>query len=334
MSDLFKSRSSTVTQDAFMTPEQKAQQAMLSQLASTGKHGDINLGDAYTGSLGDFNQTDTQKLAGNRLYDLLNAGNPEGYNTARTTLTGLANNKFNPDDPSSGYAAFQRQVARAGGVANDALNREAAITGDRYSTAIGRNKADLGAQLNDQLASKLGDLYNAAQDRSLNAANSLGNLETMQGNNTRANLAAGFETQQGGLQQLLNTAKAQADYNEFNRQRAEKLSRIDIGQNLLGQKYQWGQQSVTTKAPSIFGQMYGELNPLVGSYNTAKYGASNAPNQSNLADLSKAAIAVASMLGGGVAGAPSGASIGAFGGGTAPAGAKPTNYNNMSFSYL
>lgn len=278
MSGLFKGRSSTTTMDAMLTPEQKAAMATLNSIGQNG-------GDTYTDSLGDFTQTGTQNLSSNKLYELINGGNPAGYDTARTTLTGLANNKFNPDDPSSGYAAYQRQVARAGGVANDALNREAAITGDRYSTSIGRNKADLGAQMNDQLATKLGELYNTAQDRSLNAANALNSLETNQANNIRANLGMGFDASQGGLQNTLNNALAQAKYNEFKRQQDTKLNALN---SVLNKNVDFGIMSSTKESPSIFSSIAGQFSPILGSYNTAKYGATNAPNQANMKDMATA----------------------------------------------
>lgn len=278
MSGLFKGRSSTTTMDAMLTPEQKAAMATLNSIGQNG-------GDTYTDSLGDFTQTGTQNLSSNKLYELINGGNPAGYDTARTTLTGLANNKFNPDDPSSGYAAYQRQVARAGGVANDALNREAAITGDRYSTSIGRNKADLGAQMNDQLATKLGELYNTAQDRSLNAANALNSLETNQANNIRANLGMGFDATQGGLQNTLNNALAQAKYNEFKRQQDTKLNALN---SVLNKNVDFGIMSSTKESPSIFSSIAGQFSPILGSYNTAKYGATNAPNQANMKDMATA----------------------------------------------
>ena len=327
-SDLFKSRSTTVTKDPMLTKEQLQAQQMLAQLASTGSYGGINLGEAYNGSLGDFNQTGTEQLAGGNLLKLLQSGGSQsaGFNTARNTLTGLANNTFNPDDPSSGYAAYSRQVARSGKVANDAINRESAITGDRFSTSIGRQKADLGAQQSDILASKLGELYNTAQDRSLQAAQGLGNLE-LQGNSVDTNnIQQGF--QYGDLQRELNNMQAQAKYSEFIRQREEKLKQIDIGSNLFNRNVQFGEMSTTTKAPSIFSSILGQVNPILGSYNTAKYGAANAPNQSQLSDLVKIAM---SMVGGG---AGAGASSGGFGGGQFSIGNNSANGAMAGFKKL
>lgn len=249
----FKSNKSTVTQQPMMTPEQLKAMQMLSSLGLTGGFGDINLGEAYSGSLGDFNQTQTEGLSGNKLYDLLNSASPAGYDTARNTLTGLANTKFNPDDPSSGFAAYKRQVERATEDSNNVLNREAAITGDRFSNSILRNKQDLAAQQSDLLGTKLADLFNTAQNRALSASSALGNLETQAQNSNLGRIEAGFNL--GGLQRLLNTAKAQADYQEFNRQRDEKLSRIGISQNLFGTQVPYGIMSSTVKTPSPFSEL-------------------------------------------------------------------------------
>lgn len=309
-SDLFKSRSSTTTLDPMLTKEQLQAQQMLQQLGATGSAGGLNLGEAYDGSLGNFDMTGMESMSGNRLYDLLNSGTPEGINTARNTLTTLSDTKFNPDDPSSGFAAYSRQVARATGDANDALNREAAITGDRFSTSIGRQKSDLGAQQSDILATKLGELYNASQNRALQAAQGLGGLEATNENINQSRIGAGF--QYGGLERDLANAEAQAKMKEFNRQRQEKLSRIDILNNVFNKNVQFGQMSTTKEQPSIFSSILGQVNPLVGSYNTAKYGTANAPNQSQLSDLVKVAM---SMFGGGATGGASG-----FSGGTASIG--------------
>lgn len=266
MSGLFKGSSNTVTQEALLTPEQKQAMQQLLQLGTTGSAGNLTLGKAYEGSLGDFNQTGTQQVAGNRLLDLLQSANPSGYDTARNSLTGLANNRFNPDDPSSGYAAYANQANRAFQTSNDVLNRQAAITGDRFSTAIGKDRNNLALQNNDLLATKLADLYNTAQDRSLSASQALGNLETQQGANSRANIAAGFDPLQGGLQNTLNNAQAQASYNEFQRQRNEQLKQIDALNTVYNKNVPFGVMSTTATTPSPFS---GLLNSALGAAGTA-----------------------------------------------------------------
>ena len=108
MSGLFKGRSSTTTLDPMLTQEQIAAQKALTQLGLTGTYGDINLGQGYQGDLGNFDMSAIEGVGQSNLMRLL-----QGNDTARNTLEGLSKVQFNPDDPSSGFAAYQRQVARA-----------------------------------------------------------------------------------------------------------------------------------------------------------------------------------------------------------------------------
>lgn len=284
-SDLFKERSSTTTLDPMLTSEQIQAMKSLGTLGQTGQLGDIKLGEAYQGSLGNFDMSNVERLAGNKLYDLLNSGTSQDFSTARGTFNNLANTQFDPTDPSSGYAAYARQVSRATQDANDALNRDAAITGDRFSTSLGRQKTDLAAQQSDILATKLADLYNTSQNRALAGAQGLVGLGQAQEEVDQGRLGAAFNY--GGLERQLKNAQDQVKYSEFQRSRAEKLSQIDVLNNLFNKSVSFGKMSETTNAPSIFSQIYGQTNPLVGDYNTAKYGSAQAPNQSSMKDLVK-----------------------------------------------
>lgn len=283
-SDLFKKRSDTTTLDPMLTKEQLGAQSILSQLANTGSYGGVTLGDSYGGSLGNFDMSNTESLAGNKLYDLLQSGTPEGINTARNTLTGLANTQFNPDDPSSGFAAYQRQVERASQGSRDALNRDAAVTGDRFSSRLGMQKADLAAQESDMLATKLAELFNTAQNRSLSAANALTGLETANEGINQGRISSGF--QYGGLDRLLKNAEADAKFNEWNRARGEKLKQFDIAGDLFNKNVGFGTMSTTVKQPSIGMSLLGQVSPLAGAYNTAKYG--SVPSQAGLSDITGA----------------------------------------------
>lgn len=266
MSGLFGGSSSTVTQQPLLTPEQQQAMDSLLKLGTTGSNGNITLGTPYTGSLGDFSPTATQGTAGNQLQSLLNSATPAGYTTAENTLSGLANNKFDPNDPSNGYGAFKNQAAMDFNNANNVLNREASITGDRFSTAIGQNKANLAAQNNNTISSQLASLYNTAQDRSLNAATALGSLTSADQGNQRANIAAGLDPLQGGLQNTLNNAAAQASYQEFQRQRNEQLKSIDVLNTVYNKNVPYGVLSSTATTPSPFS---GLLNAALGAAGTA-----------------------------------------------------------------
>lgn len=279
MSGMFKSKKQTVRQEALLTPQQQQMQALLAQLGGTGSAGGITLGQGYDGSLGNFDMSGMEDLANNKLLALLSGG---ANDQARNTLAGLTDTRFNPDDPSSGFSAFQRQLARSGQEGLDAINRDAAITGDRFSSSLGRQKVDLAERQNDILASQLAGLYNTQQDRAMSAAGMLEGLD-------QNRIGAGF--QYGGLERLLKNAEAQAKMGEWQRARSEKLGQFDVAKNLLGQQFQWGVKEITKKSPSTFGAMMGEIMPMVGSYNTHKYGYNT--NQSNLSDGVKMAMSLA-----------------------------------------
>ncbi len=276
MSGLFKGRSSTITQDPMLTQEQLAAQKALMQLGETGSYGGINLGEAYQGDLGNFDMSAIEGLGQSNLMRLL-----QGNDTARNTIEGLAKTQFNPDDPSSGFAAYSRQVARATQGSRDAINRDAAVTGDRFSSRLGQQQADLTAQEGDILATKLADLYNTAQNRALTASTALEGID-------QGRISSAY--QYGGLERLLKNAEAQAKYNEFIRQRTEKLGQIDALQGVFNRNVGFGQMSKTTESPGIFSQMLGEVIPFIGSYNQAKYGADAAPGQLTIGETARALI--------------------------------------------
>ena len=200
------------------TKEQKAAAAALQQLAMSGSFDGINLGEGYGGTLGAYD-TSGQETAYNQLMSLYGGG---ALGTAQDTMTKLTNLEFNPDDPSSGYAAFSRQLARAGEESSDVLNREAAITGSRFGTAIAGEKADLAAQMQDQSGSFLAQLYNQQQNRALQAAQGLTGLAGQQ-----ANIAMSA-SQQAAMVNAIKDQQAKDAYSEYKRQRAEELSRIDL----------------------------------------------------------------------------------------------------------
>jgi hypothetical protein len=254
----FSTKKSTYDPFSAFTPEQRKSIEALMSLASTGTGGGITLGQSYNGALGSYD-TSGQQTAYDQLMSLY-GGSELG--TASDVYTRMANNKFNPDDPSSGYAAYSKALAKAGDVSSSALDREAAITGNRFGTSIGRDKASLSADMQNQRGMFLADLYNQGENRALQGAAGLQSVV-----NTKGNLAEAGSTQA----QLINAVKdAQAKdaLDEYKRTRAEELSRI----GLMQEQWQNPMGSVTSKAPSTFMSMLGEVIPVVGSYNTHQYG--------------------------------------------------------------
>lgn len=239
--------------EPMLTPEQQEAMRLLMQYGQTGQLGNVQAGQGYQGSLGNYQMTGTEQMSLDNLNRLLQGGTPTSLATAERTLTGMADNTFNPQDPSSGYAAFQRQLARATGESNDLINREAAITGSRFGDRILNTKSDLAMQQSDLLASKLAELFNAGQNRALTASQGLTNLAGVGNQIQLDNIRAGTDI--GSLQRLLDTAKAQAQYGEWQRARQERLGAIGGVTDVFNRDIPYGLKSYTDTSSTPWGTL-------------------------------------------------------------------------------
>ena len=257
LASLFGKKKDTELEDA-RTEEQKRAAAALMQLAETGSYGGINLGEAYGGALGSYDTTG-QKTAYDQLMSLYGG---QEMSTASNTLQQLTDLKFNPDDPSSGYAAFSRALAKAGQESSDVLNREAAITGNRFGTAIAGEKANLAADLANQRGSYLANLYQNQRNTALQAAQGLSGLAGQ-----KSNIAQSASQRAAFINEIKNQ-QAQDTYNEYKRQRNEQLSRIDLLQTEANRNPYLGvDTSGTTASPfsSLANSVLGSLGQNIGS---------------------------------------------------------------------
>jgi len=283
LSSLFKPKAGkTITQEAMQTDEQKNAMKMLSDFASTGNFGDYNAGDAYGGSLGDYEMTDATKLGQSQLMDMLKSAMPEAFTMGQQEFKDvLATDKYDPYAKGSLYEGFKRNTMRESQDAKDALQRDLALTGDMYSSDRAKQLGILGERTSNSLQDKLAELYDQYSQRRLSAAQQLGQMgqqeESM--NSNRINLASTI----GDMQRQLNDQKAKAKYADWIRAREEQQSQIDAAKTLFQKDVPYGLKSITgPDKPSTFMSMLGELNPIVGSYNTQKYGYST--NQNSLAN--------------------------------------------------
>ena len=283
LSSLFSPRKGkTITQETMQTDEQKNAMKMLSDFASTGNFGDYNAGDAYGGSLGDYEMTDTTKLGQSQLMDMLKSALPEAFTMGQQEFKDvLATDKYDPYAKGSLYEGFKRNTMRESQDAKDALQRDLALTGDMYSSDRAKQLGILGERTSNSLQDKLAELYDTYSQRRLGAAQQLGTMgqqeESMKSN--RINLASTI----GDMQRQLNDQKAKAQYADWTRARGEQQSQIDAAKTLFQKDVPYGLKSITgPDKPSTFMSMLGELNPIVGSYNTQKYGYST--NQNSLAN--------------------------------------------------
>ena len=235
-----------IKQQDLRTPEQLRAQKILLQMASSG--------NPFTGSLGDFSLTGIEQTAGDQIRRNLGTVNP-AISQAQGFLTNLAGQGFNPEDPS--FQAFERRLARSTRDQADVLNREAAITGNRFGTAIAGEKADLAERQSDILAQTLGNLFNQAQGRSLGASQALGSLglQSEDLEQSQLNQALNF----GALERGLRDAEAKSRYNEFLRQQQTKFSSAGA---VLGASPQLGVREIETQSP--FSQLLNTISFGVG----------------------------------------------------------------------
>lgn len=281
----FSSKSTTYDPMSAYTPQQRQAIQALMSLASTGSGGGITLGEQYGGDLGYYDQTAGELQALSGLQGLVGGQDITG---ARDVYARMAGNKFNPDDPSSGYAAFSRALAKSGAESADVLNREAAMTGSRFGTGIQRQKASLAEDLANQRGMFLADLYNQGENRAMAGAQGLQSLV-----GTQQNLFQQLASQ-AAIERLLKDQQAKERYAEFGRQREEQLMRL----GLMKDQWQNPMGAITKKGPSTLMAMLGEVSPWAGSYNTHKYGYTT--NQTSYRDIINAAMKIfGTQMGGG-----------------------------------
>ena len=251
----FSKKESTFDPMSAFTPEQLKSVQGLQNLANTGTGAGITLGEGFTGSLGEFEQNAGEKAALNRLRGLAGGQNAD-INQARGVFGDAASTSFNPDDPSSGFAAFSRALAKAGREAQDQLNQQAAISGGVFGSGRGRDSASLQADIQNQKGSFLANLFNQSENRKLQGAQGLQGI---------ANQELAFNQQlqqQEAVERQLKDQKAKAELNEFKRSRGEELSRIGLMQKSIQNPL----APITTSSPSLFSQLAPSLIGAVGSF--------------------------------------------------------------------
>ncbi len=276
----------TTTLEPMLTDQQKAAQDALLQFMQTGNIGPYQAGAQYGGSLGDFNMSEAEKVGQSKLMDLINGALPDAFTQGQNELSSVLgpNSIYDPTNPNGVYKAFKAETQQNAKYAQDALNRQLALTGDTYSTNKARSTAQLNTDTTNALNSKLADLYQNYTGQRLNAATGLMNSGvTQEGlNQSRINLANTV----GSLPRLLADAQAKAQYSDWIRQQTEKAGTINAANTLFNKDVPYGLKSITSpKQPSTFMSMLGEISPLIGSYNTAQYGYTT--NQTSLAGAFK-----------------------------------------------
>ena len=234
ISDFFKSKEgTTITQTPMQTTEQTDMMRMLAEFAKTGKFGDYQAGEAYTGKLGEYGMTGLEgegqskmmdmlrslpgmfgagkeqltstmgtepklltagkeslagKLEGGlptgveagegKMLSLLSGERPETLTAGKESLVSsldktpelleagkgtlldlLSSDKFDPYAETGEYEGFKKGVLRESEEAGERLKRDMAITGDLFSTSLGKESGLLQERTSDILTNKMAELY-------------------------------------------------------------------------------------------------------------------------------------------------------------------------------
>ena len=234
------------------TPEQRAAVDQYMQLASTGSGGGITLGEMFGGSLGNFQQSDTSSQA---LQDLIGISGGKGLQQAEDTFSGLASMKFDTDDPSSGFADFQRALQKSTGRSIDTANREAAKSGGFFGSGRQGDIGDIMENQDIQQGQFLSSLFQNTLNQRIAGAQGLQGV---------AGQRAGLQQsifQLGDFQRQLDTEKAKSELQEFTRGRNEELSRIGMMENI----YQNPLGSFKVKEPGLIGELLGAVGTYIGT---------------------------------------------------------------------
>jgi len=252
------SKSTTYDPMSAFTSEQKKSVIGLQNLAATGTGAGITLGGQYGGALGAYDQGQQGLAGGSALQNLL-ASSVTGtgpYGTSKGVYESLAGlGEFNPDDPKWGYDAFNKALTKAGAESASVLERESAITGDRFGTAIQGQKADLAENLNLQRQQKLSNIWQGSQQFAALGAQGLEGLAN------ETSRLSGLNINYDEYQRQLKDTQAKDSLNEFKRARGEELSRIGLMQDERNSPL----GPITTKSPTAFGNLVSTVLDAAGT---------------------------------------------------------------------
>lgn len=256
-SSLLGGKKKKVTQVPLETPEQAQARRDLLAYGQTGKIDGYTAGEAYSGELGDFKLSDTEKAGQGLLSKFVGAGRPELFDRGAQELTNLlTSGKYDPNDPSGEYSTFKRQADRELKDSITKTKRGLAYTGDLYATDAGRQISEQVGKTNEALDSKLAELSDKYITRKLNAIPLAGQMSAQQQQLDLAPVAAAATY--GGEERKLRTAEDTANLTEWIRQRQEKSTRVDALKAVAGQNAQFGVPSATSTIPGPFDSLLGQ----------------------------------------------------------------------------
>ena len=294
--DLFKSKKTTTTQEPMLEEYQKLAgsglgtfiQKYLSQY-EPGKESGL-----------DFSSLGTATGAENTGLDQLNkylasVGTGDLFDASKQqTLDTLGGRYANPNE-----SPFIKSMINLSNMnlqdSIDQSRRSAGSRGTYFTKSAIEGENRLRERANTGLDAVVGDFINQERGRQFAAAPFAQQLDQYANQDVPLSKIHASQTY-GSLPRLLQSAQLEAEYNDFSRKQDELSGVPQAAQSLFGTQVPYGIKSLTTKAPSTFMSMLGELSPIVGSYNTHQYGYDK--NQSTMSDAMKSIMKILNANGG------------------------------------
>lgn len=253
--------SEKVQQVPLETPEQRAARQKLLDAAKSGGFGDVQFGSAidgytpgaplqgftpgsafqgfnagqeYGGALGNYDLSGLESSGLGKVMAALKSGNPALFDTGSNALTDLLNpnSRFDPYSANGEYSPFSTAVDRNTRESMDAVKRNAAFSGNLYSTNTLRSQGDVLDRANTTKASKLAELFTNYTNQKVNAI-PMAFQAAQTGENINRNRTADAFTY-GGLPRTLADQAAKDRYGEFQRARGESYTDLNRRNAELG----------------------------------------------------------------------------------------------------
>lgn len=216
-----------------LPPEVRAAMQKLTDFYRTGRFGDFKAGEAYKQPFVDSKPTDIEEAGLGRLSSFVTGETPDIFNVGTGAIKDLLQgDKFDPYSPTGEFASFKENLNRELGDASTTLKRNAAYTGNLYSTSAMRDQAELAERGQELTAGKMAELYDKFVSRKLSAIP----LALNAGGQQQALEMAPIQASQqfGGLKRELETSRLAATYNDFLRRRDELKLPISAATTLAG----------------------------------------------------------------------------------------------------
>lgn len=248
-----KGKKTSATQVPLETEQQRDARRGLLEFGQTGKYGGYTAGTPYTGSLGEFGVTALEEAGQGAIGQRL-GGQDFGSMGLRDLVT---TEKYNPLNQEGLYAGLSGVIDRTTRDASDAFKRSASFGGRLYSTDTVRNLGEINARGAENKAATLAGLYDNYIGRKVGGMTSAIGAQDS---------AIGDAFTYGGLPRTLSTAKDQAAYSEFQRQRAEQQQQLTALSSVAGANSNFGVPTVELPTDNPWGDIAGLLAQFGGNY--------------------------------------------------------------------